>query len=249
MKVSTSDTPNAQSVGSPSATSMKGRIQANNASNHLSIPKAIIFSQRIEKFLAESSEFDANVYLHMLSSKAITIDKVPMHVFASQSFIGKCLDLCPNELVAHMNSWDQKQMLNFLGKYDVLPEAMVGRLFSEGLNPDLIPKDVKLSLSFLRVAANANPHKLVAEILNKEDIQSVRLALRNLDDGRVEKLWNNGMPTAKLPTKKSFDDAFIARIRAADPERFENDIQNCAVNAMLWSKVGQHSLAERDVST
>ncbi|MDR1173351.1 MAG: hypothetical protein LBK24_00990 [Puniceicoccales bacterium] len=248
MQVSTSDTPNIQSTGSPSTTGMKGRIQMGNAPKPLSMPKTIISSQGIEKFSTEASDFNTNVYSRMLSSKAVTLDKVPMHIFASQSFVMKCLEHSPKELIAHMNSWDQKQMSAFMGKYDVLPEAMLGRLFLEGLNPDLIPKDLKLSLAFLRVAANANPHKLVAEILNKEDIQSVRLALRNLNDAQVEKLWNNGMPTAKLPMAKSSNNKFVSQISAADPKRFENDIRY-AVNATLRSKVGQCPLIKRSASS
>ncbi|MDR2432679.1 MAG: hypothetical protein LBD34_02915 [Puniceicoccales bacterium] len=231
-----------------SAATMGKRIRANNAAKLLSTPKTGILPQKIENFLTETSEFNAKVYSHMLSDKTVTLDKVPMNVFASQSFIVKCLDQHPEELIAHMNSWSQEQMSDFIEKYDVLPEAMLGQLFSKGLKPDFISKNIKLSLPFLRVSANANPHKLVVEILNKEDIQSVRLALRDLDDERVKELWNNGMPTAKLPMKKSSNDEFVSRIRAADPERFEKEVKGRPVNAMLRSKIRQHSLIERSVS-
>jgi hypothetical protein len=248
MKISTDDIRPNHGVEPSSKANMKGRIRVSNAANPLSMPKTNILSQGIGNFLTATSEFDANVYSRVLSNKTVTLDKVPMAVFASQSFIAKCLDQRPEELIAHMNSWNQGQMSDFIEKYDVLPEAMFGQLFSKGLNPDFIPKDIKLSLPFLRVAANANPHKLVVEILNGEDIQSVRLALRNLDDERVKELWNNGMPTAKLPTEKSSNDEFVSRIRAADPERFEKEIQSRPINAMLRSKIGQRSLVERSVS-
>jgi hypothetical protein len=233
---------------------MKGRVRVSNAPSPLSTPKTSISSQGIKNFLTETSafdatEFDAKVYSHVLSGETVTLDKVPMNVFSTQSFVTKCLDQRPKELIAHMNSWSQKQMLDFIEKYDVLPEAMFGRLFLEGLNPTSIPKDIKLSLPFLRVAANANPHKLVVEILNREDIQSVRLALRGLDDKRVEELWNNGMPTAKLPTMKSSNDEFVSRIRTADPKRFETEIQSRPINAMLRSKIEQRPLFGRSVST
>jgi hypothetical protein len=227
---------------------MGRRIQTNDAANSLSTPKTSVLSKKIENFSTEAPGFDAKVYSHMLSSEAVTLDKVPIRILASQSFIEKCLDRRPEELISHMNSWDQKQISDFIEKYDVLPEAMFGQLFSKGLNPDLIPKDIKLSLPFLRVAANANPHKLVVEILNKEDIQSIRLALRNLDDERVQKLWNNGMSTTKLPTVKSSSDEFISRIKAADPKRLENDIKNRPVSLALRSKMRQRPLAGRSVS-
>ncbi|MDR0742664.1 MAG: hypothetical protein LBE98_04350 [Puniceicoccales bacterium] len=247
MKVSASGIHPNRRVGSSSTIGMGGRIRVNNARKPLSMPKTGILSQRIENFLAGSSTFDANVYLRILSNKKITLDKVPLNVFASQPFIWKCLDQRPKELIAHMNSWNSEQMLYFIEKYDVLPEAMFGRLFSEGLNPTLIPGDIRLSLPFLRVAANANPGKL-AESLKKENIQSVRLALRDLDDELITNLWKNGMPTVMLPAKKSSNDEFVARIRAANPKRFEDDIQNYAVNAMLRSKVEQYSLSKRAAS-
>lgn len=247
MEISAGDIHLLQEEGLSSTKSMKGRIRANNAPNPLPTPKTSVLSQGIGSFIAKTSEFDANVCSRMLSNKAVTLDKIPMCIFASQAFIAKCLDQRPKELIAYMNSWDQDQISTFIEKYDVLPEAMLGRLFVEGLNPDFVPKDIKLSLPFLRIVANANPGKLVAEILKKEDIQSVRLALRNLDDGRVEKLWNNGMPTAKLPTAKSFSGEFIERIKAADPERFESDIQKYAVNAMLRSKIQLQPLIKRSV--
>ncbi|MDR1528482.1 MAG: hypothetical protein LBS22_02760 [Puniceicoccales bacterium] len=231
-----------------STASMGGRIRANNTANPLPIPETSIPSQRIENFLAKTSEFNANMYSRMLSNETVTLDKVPMYVFASQSFIEKCLDLRPKELIAHMNSWNQEQMSDFIEKYDILPEAMFGRLFSEGLNPGRIPNDIKLSLPFLRVAANANPGKL-AEILKKENIQSVRLAISGLPDELITNLWQNGMPTVMLPAKKSSNDEFVSRIRAVDSKRFEDDIQNYTVNAMLRSKVKQFSLRERSVST
>ncbi|MDR2779318.1 MAG: hypothetical protein LBB16_03495 [Puniceicoccales bacterium] len=233
---------------SPSTTSNGSKIKVKNDAITLSAHKTNIQRREIGNFSIASVGFDANVYAHMLSRAPIAFDRVPIHIFASQAFISESLKFCPKELIDHMNSWSSKQMSDFIKQYDILPEAMLGRLFSEGLNPTFIPKDVKLSPAFLRVATNTNPDRLTTEILNKEDIQSVRLAMSNLDDSKVEKLWNNGMSTAKLPTAKSSNAEFIARIRLKNPERLKKEIQN-PINAMLRSRVEHYSLDERVAST
>jgi hypothetical protein len=232
---------------SPFATGISSKIRVKNDGSFLSVPKTNINSREIGSF-SITSMFDANVYSRMLSHETVALDKIPVSIFATQTFISECLKCRPKDLIAYMNSWTPQQMSDFMEKYDVLPEAMLGRLFAEGLNPAFIPRDIKFSPSFLRVAANANPDRLTTEILSKEDIQSVRLAIRNLDDNQVEKLWRNGMSTAKLPTIKSSNDKFVSRIKLVNSRRFEKEIQN-PINAMLRSKIEQHSLMERKAST
>jgi hypothetical protein len=201
------------------------------------VPKANINSREIGSFFI-ARMFDTNVYSGVLSCGTVGLDKIPGGIFTTQTFISECLKCRPKNLIAYINSWNVQQMSDFMEKYDILPKAMLGRLFAECVNPAFIPRDIKFSPSFLRVAANANPGRLTTEILNKEDIQSVRLAIRKSEDDQVEKLWNNEMSTAKLLTIKRSNGKFVSRIKLANSRRFEKEIQN-PINAMLRSKIEQ----------
>jgi hypothetical protein len=62
--------------------------------------------------------FETQVYPRAFSRGTIHLVNVPINARASQGFLAECLK----------------------ERYDIVPEAMLGKLFTSGLDFDLIPK-------------------------------------------------------------------------------------------------------------
>jgi hypothetical protein len=162
-------------------------------------------------FMAFKAEWLKNGLIYDLVDRIkngkLSFNKIPMKIFAADTFVSKVLESkkLTDKLIAHINSWDSDKMLNFIDSYDVLPEAMLGKLFAIGVNPDLIPYDVKLgetSERFLAVACNENPKRLLDCVVKKTQIHDVRIALNNLKLSKIINLAENGLPLSRVPTRE-----------------------------------------------
>jgi hypothetical protein len=142
------------------------------------------------------------------ASAVVDLSAVGMEIFATEEFVANQLTNNGEALVSFINAQPSEFMAKFVVQYDKLPDAMCGKLFACGVNPAVFPRDMQLSTAFIRVAASINPRKLVELVLNRLDIQSVRLALRNFSDEFIENLWGCGMPVSKIPLARASDGIF-----------------------------------------
>ncbi len=142
------------------------------------------------------------------SAKNTILDilKQNTNIFQSNASLAQCKQMINMTYTANqkaciviMNTWSMEQMEDFIDKYTTLPEAMLGKLFSVGLSPDILPNDIKQSKAFLHVAVVNNPERLINEILSKFDIQTSRLCISQLDKDDIKTLSQHNLPLMYLP--------------------------------------------------
>lgn len=138
----------------------------------------------------------------------LNILKQNVNIFQSNASLAQCKQMINMTYAANqkaciviMNTWSMEQMENFIDKYTTLPEAMLGKLFSLGLSPDILPNDIKQSKPFLHVAVVNNPERLINEILSKFDIQTSRLCISQLDKDDIKTLSRHNLPLMYLPIR------------------------------------------------
>lgn len=140
------------------------------------------------------------------------------NIFQSNASLAQCKQMINMAYAANqkaciviMNTWSMEQMEDFIDKYTTLPEAMLGKLFSVGLSPDILPNDIKQSKAFLHVAVVNNPERLTNEILSKLDIQTSRLCISQLDKDDIKKLYQYNLPLMYLPINTLTDGSLLQR--------------------------------------
>lgn len=174
---------------SPANTALSGNItQLSNNKSLENYTIAIVAEQESAK----------NTIMDILKQNA--------NIFQSNASLAQCKQMINMAYAANqkaciviMNTWSMEQMEDFIDKYTTLPEAMLGKLFSVGLSPDILPNDIKQSKAFLHVAVVNNPERLINEILSKFDIQTSRLCISQLDKDDIKKLYQYNLPLMYLP--------------------------------------------------
>jgi hypothetical protein len=150
-------------------------------------------------------------YVSGVKRGTLGLEKIPLNIFSYQEFLVGTFNECPNRLIAFMNLLNAAKVRTVIDQYDGFPEWIFGKLFALGLDPDLIPENVKLHPNFLRIAAQLNPHRLVDKITGKIPSPEVRKALACVPETSVAILQDNGMSGDKIPRRALLADKLFSR--------------------------------------